>query len=202
MQQQQQYNQYTQYQSPQSSMTPQYQQQQKQQVQRERQTYTYRHKSGSSPQSSPQRVSRPAHLLPHDEDITRLRPKSRSPSKSSGGKGGNVGGVSGGTALVVVNFPAMKSTSMRRINITLQGRLLRGRCSLTTRHRRRFIHNNINTLTYLSNIFMRFSISSSNIISCNNNINLVIKSSNSNGNTIMKAQTSLRLQEAAAARRN
>jgi hypothetical protein len=36
-------------------------------------------------------------LLPHDEDITRLRPKSRSPSKSSGGKGGNVGGVSGGT---------------------------------------------------------------------------------------------------------
>ena len=97
MQQQQQYNQYTQYQSPQSSMTPQYQQQQQQQVQRERQTYTYRHKSGSSPQSSPQRVSRPAHLLPHDEDITRLRPKSRSPSKSSGGKGGNVGGVSGGT---------------------------------------------------------------------------------------------------------
>ena len=97
MQQQQQYNQYTQYQSPQSSMTPQYQQQQQQQVQRERQTYTYRHKSGSSPQSSPQRVSRPAHLLPHDEDITRLRPKSRSPSKSGGGKGGNVGGVSGGT---------------------------------------------------------------------------------------------------------
>ena len=87
-QQQQQQQRYNQYQSPQSSTIPQYQQRH---MQRERQTYTYHHRSGLSPQSSPQRVSRPAHLLPHDEDITRLRPKSRSPSKSDGRKGDVVG---------------------------------------------------------------------------------------------------------------
>jgi len=35
------------------------------------------------PSSSPQRISRPAHLMPHNDDITRLRPKSRSPPPKS-----------------------------------------------------------------------------------------------------------------------
>tara|TARA_B100001758_G_C18411338_1_gene615947 strand:- start:2020 stop:3912 length:1893 start_codon:yes stop_codon:yes gene_type:complete len=97
MQQQQQYSHDNdnQYQSPHLSTPPpppQEQQQQQRQLRSGGQTYTYRHKSGLSPQSSPQRVSRPAHLLPHDEDITRLRPKSRSPSKSGGRNGSDGGG--------------------------------------------------------------------------------------------------------------